>query len=56
MGGNSNKKEIEYEFCIRCGKRLKEPEYRILGLGPVCYEKMLEERKKLKLFKLKERK
>lgn len=45
------KKDIEYEYCQRCGKRISLQEYRLLGYGPICYQRMLETRSKLKLFK-----
>ena len=33
----------EYNYCIRCGRRLKSQENRIRGMGKVCYEKSLRE-------------
>ena len=33
----------EYEFCLRCGRKLKNPKTRIIGLGPVCHRKSLQE-------------
>ena len=30
----------EHEFCLRCGRRLKNEEARILGYGKICWEKM----------------
>lgn len=33
----------EHEFCLRCGRKLKNPKTRILGLGPVCHRKSLQE-------------
>ena len=38
----------EYNYCLRCGRRLKNPEYKKLGYGKICYEKSkveIEERK-----------
>lgn len=32
-----------YIYCLRCGKRLKTSESRVLGYGPVCYEKHKKE-------------
>lgn len=30
----------EHEYCLRCGRKLKNPEARVLGYGKICYEKM----------------
>ena len=30
----------EYNVCLRCGRKLKNPEHRKLGYGPSCYKKM----------------
>lgn len=30
----------EYEFCKRCGRRLKNPDRRKIGYGIVCEKKM----------------
>lgn len=36
-----NTKELkEHEFCLRCGRRLKNPTAREIGYGAVCYKKM----------------
>lgn len=32
--------EKEYEFCLRCGRKLKSPEARLKGYGTVCEKKM----------------
>lgn len=29
----------EYQFCLRCGRKLKNPEARKLGMGKVCERK-----------------
>ena len=34
----------EYNYCIRCGRRLKSQENRLRGMGKTCYEKSLRER------------
>ena len=45
---NSEKFPIkEYEFCKRCGRKLKKPEARQLGYGAVCYKKMQSGGRKL---------
>lgn len=42
----------EHEYCLRCGRRLKNVDARISGYGPVCAQKMKTEeiRKFKKLF------
>ena len=35
---NSNS-ENEYVYCLRCGRKLKNPENKIRGMGRVCWEK-----------------
>ena len=36
-----NTKDVkEHEFCLRCGRRLKNPTAREIGYGAVCYKKM----------------
>ncbi len=42
----------EYENCLRCGRKLKTPESKILGFGKVCYEKYNSEAKYKELFHL----
>ena len=44
-----DKARVEYYRCIRCGRRLKTPENRERGMGKVCWEKHVRERKN-KLF------
>lgn len=34
----------EYEHCLRCGRKLKNPEARLKGFGLVCEKKMQSER------------
>ena len=29
----------EYEYCLRCGRKLKKEEARKIGYGPVCEKK-----------------
>lgn len=36
------------ERCIRCGKKLKTTNSKILGYGPSCYKKYLKEKFKNK--------
>lgn len=41
-------KTKEYEYCLRCGRKLKSVETRRKGYGIVCEKKMrVEHRKKL---------
>lgn len=39
----------EYEFCLRCGRKLKTPESRLKGYGVIC-EKKMRSRAKSRLF------
>lgn len=38
-------KSKEYEYCLRCGRKLKSPETRAKGYGLVCEKKMKVEHK-----------
>jgi len=40
----------EYEYCLRCGRKLKNPDARKIGYGKICKEKMKTEQSR-KLFK-----
>ena len=45
---NSEKFPIkEYEFCKRCGRKLRNPDARKLGYGAVCFKKMQSSGKRL---------
>lgn len=45
-------KTAGYSHCLRCGRRLKNPKYRMRGYGEICWEKV--KRKKVKsLFNFK---
>lgn len=39
----------EYDYCLRCGRKLKNPNARILGFGNVCYNKK-QSNGKIRLF------
>lgn len=39
----------EYEFCLRCGRKLKNSDARVKGYGAVCERKLKHEAQK-KLF------
>lgn len=36
----------EYDYCLRCGRKLKNPKSRLIGYGIVCEKKMQSEQKK----------
>jgi hypothetical protein len=40
----------ENKYCLRCGRRLRNPEARILGYGKICYSKIKDIPHKKKLF------
>ena len=37
----------EHKICLRCGRKLKNPDARKLGYGAVCFKKMQSSGKKL---------
>ena len=39
--------EKQHDYCLRCGRRLKNVEARKLGYGAVCFKKMQSSGKKL---------
>ena len=43
----------EYQYCIRCGRKLKTPEAKELGMGKVCAKKYKEDKEKNKLFEVR---
>lgn len=42
----------DHEYCLRCGRKLKNPQARLIGYGVVCQKKMQVDVSK-RLFKLK---
>lgn len=42
-----------YGQCLRCGRKLKTEESRLLGMGKTCYKKYMTENTHKKLFELK---
>ena len=38
-----NAEKNEHEFCLRCGRKLKNLKAREIGLGPVCARKLRQE-------------
>lgn len=45
------RKVAESPICRRCGRRLKDPESRVRGMGLYCYKKWIEEKSSTKLFR-----
>lgn len=48
-----NKQENIVHLCRRCGRVLKSEESKALGMGPVCYEKVIKDNNCRKLFSMK---
>lgn len=46
------KEEKEYQYCLRCGRKLKNPEARKKGFGIICEKKMISNKTK-RLFNIK---
>lgn len=46
-------KQKEYAYCLRCGRRLKNEEARIIGYGKICLEKAKQEKNIPRLFTIK---
>ena len=42
----------EFEFCLRCHRKLKNEEARKIGYGKVCLKKVKEQKPKATLFKV----
>lgn len=40
----------DHEYCLRCGRRLRNPVARMKGYGAIC-EKKMKEKRNLKLFR-----
>ena len=34
----------DHEFCLRCGRRLRNPQTREIGYGAICYKKIQTEK------------
>lgn len=44
----SLKGKSDNNYCLRCGRKLKDPDNRIKGMGPICWEKShLEQSRRL---------
>ena len=39
----SNSEEKEYKYCLRCGRKLRNPEAKMRGMGKICAEKSKHE-------------
>ena len=39
------KNDKEYEYCLRCGRKLKSEKTRKLGYGDICFKKMKTQHK-----------
>ena len=39
-----------HENCLRCGRKLRSDESKILGYGPTCWEKSKQEAPSISLF------
>ena len=45
------KKPKDHEYCLRCGRKLKDKDARKIGYGKTCYKKMQTEKQiMIKLF------
>lgn len=44
------KEKVLFNYCHRCGKRLKNDEYREIGFGKTCLEKVQQEGERRRLF------
>ena len=40
----------DHEFCLRCGRKLKNPNARAIGYGAVCLRKIAKPEKSCQLF------
>lgn len=40
----------EHEFCLRCGRKLKNPDFRKIGYGSICLKKLNHKQIPKKLF------
>lgn len=38
-------KDKEYQYCLRCGRKLKNPKARKLGYGIICYKKFKQKKR-----------
>jgi hypothetical protein len=46
-------KENYFEFCLRCGRRLKTTESQHIGMGKVCLNKTKKKKESIPLFDMK---
>lgn len=45
MCDNRLPKQKEHEYCLRCGRKLKNPRARLKGFGVMCEKKMRKVKK-----------
>lgn len=45
--------KIEFQTCVRCGRKLKTQEAKERGMGKVCFEKYQKSKNAQKLFEVK---
>lgn len=50
LGTVKEQEKQDHEFCLRCGRKLKNPIARAKGYGAVCERKLLIESDKNRLF------
>lgn len=46
----------DHEFCLRCGRKLKNPNARAIGYGAVCLRKVTKPEKICQLFETESKK
>lgn len=50
MCGGIEQDNEEHDRCLRCGRKLKNPDARAIGYGTVCYNKIRTDSTKKALF------
>ena len=50
MCGDAEQDNEEHDRCLRCGRKLKNPDARLLGYGTICYNKIRTDSTKKALF------
>lgn len=44
------KEKYNHNYCLRCGRKLKNEEYKKIGYGAICLEKMKVQKGRKRLF------